>query len=101
MTVQEYEEKQRVYNELQDAKKQYEESKELLECVKDPSWQEHALVIQINRSFTDIVKHIAKSEVCCTEEVHKIVFDALTNMATIVYQLEEKRYKQLVTDFEK
>lgn len=101
MTIQEFEEKQRLYEELQELKKQHEEIKELLECVSDPSWQDNALLLQINKSFAMIISHIANSDACCTEEVHKVIFDSLTNMATIVCHLEEKKYKQLLTEFEK
>lgn len=101
MTVQEFEEKQRLYEELQKLKKQYEEIKELFECVSDPSWQDDASLLQINKSFARIISHIANSDTCHTEKVHKVVFDSLTNMATIVCHLEEKKYKQLLADFER
>ena len=101
MSIQEFEEKQRLYEELQELKKQHEKIKELLECVSDPSWQDNASLLQINKSFAMIISHIANSDACCTEEVSKVVFESLTNMATIICHSEDKKYKQLLTEFEK
>ncbi len=101
MTIQEFEEKQEAYKELQNAKKEYEKSKELLECVKDPSWQEHASILNVRRAFEDIIRQSVESDACTMENTGRVVFDMLTNLATMVCQLEEKRYKQLLTEFEK
>lgn len=97
MTIQEFEEKQEAYKELQNAKKEYEKSKEF----KDPSWQEHASIFNVSRSFEDIIRQSVESDACTMENTGRVVFDMLTNLATMVCQLEEKRYKQLLTEFEK
>ena len=101
MTVQEFEEKQRLYNELQDAKKQYEESKELMEYVNDLTNRDKFSLFNVYKSFETAIIHIGNSNACCTTDTWKEVFNMLTNLAKMAYLSEEKRYNQLLSDFEK
>ena len=101
MTVQEFEEKQQMYNELQDAKKQYEKSKELMEYATDLAKDEHATVFNIYKTFDEAIIHISNSYACSTRDTWKVVFNMLTNLTELSYQLEERRYKRLLADFEK
>ena len=101
MTIQEFEEKQRLYAEIEKSKKRLKGVKKILEEVKDPKCHEQATEFYIHHTFEKLVDYISISEACPKEDMRKELFNILIYLTDKVYKLETKMYEQLLVDFTK